>query len=262
MDPKKRKKQQDIAIFRYGLIAPVLHRKGQGQGEYFRKMAEQEFDVPGLGAKCRALKDGFLRHGLPRSLYCDNGPAFSSKILLLACARLQIALIHSMPYDSPSRGKIERFFRTVRELFLAAHSEFTSLQDLNQRFLEWLESYYHRRVHSGIGETPLERYLRGRAQSSCGVTRSELDLIFYKTMNRKVRNDATVSIARVLWEVPHQYMGQIIEIRHPQDRPEELYLFEDEQAICRLHPVQLHENAKCKRPIRFRLQATDSEANS
>jgi transposase InsO family protein len=61
------------------------------------------------------LKEAFETHGLPMRLYVDNGAAFSSELLHLACARSGISLCHSKPYDSPSRGKIERFFRTVRD---------------------------------------------------------------------------------------------------------------------------------------------------
>ncbi|MEW5950254.1 MAG: DDE-type integrase/transposase/recombinase, partial [Thermodesulfobacteriota bacterium] len=64
------------------------------------------------------LKEAINRFGLPKVFYCDNGSMFVSSHLQLACARLGIALVHSKPYDSPSRGKIERFNRTVREKFL------------------------------------------------------------------------------------------------------------------------------------------------
>jgi len=51
-------------------------------------------------ALASALKAALLRHGLPKMLYCDNGSAFSSSDLALACARLGVALVHSKPYDS------------------------------------------------------------------------------------------------------------------------------------------------------------------
>ncbi len=97
----------------------------------------------------------------PRSFTGDNGSAFSSKQLTLACARLGVALVHSKPYDSPSRGKIERWFRTLRQGFLSLLDlEALTLDDLNARLSQWLEQDYHRRRHSSICETPLERYLR------------------------------------------------------------------------------------------------------
>ena len=54
----------------------------------------------------------------PRAVYVDNGSAFVDAWLLRACAVLGIRLIHSTPGRPQGRGKIERFFRTVREQFL------------------------------------------------------------------------------------------------------------------------------------------------
>ena len=65
------------------------------------------------------LKEALAAHGLCKRFYVDNGAAFSADLLLKSCAHAGISLIHSKPYDSPSRGKVERFFRTVRTRFLS-----------------------------------------------------------------------------------------------------------------------------------------------
>ena len=209
-----------------------------------------------------ALQKAFSRHGLPQILYCDNGSAFSSKQLTLACARLGVALVHSKPYDSPSRGKIERWFRTLRQGFLSLLDlEALTLDDLNARLSQWLEQDYHRRRHSSICETPLERYLRSLASiRRRTVSRAELDRVFYRTLHRTVRNDCTVSIARRLWEVPPQYTGLRIEIRHPEGRPSELFLFEDDQPVVRLHRVDAAQNATSPRRPRFSLPDEEDES--
>ena len=209
-----------------------------------------------------ALQKAFARHGLPQILYCDNGSAFSSKQLTLACARLGVALVHSKPYDSPSRGKIERWFRTLRQGFLSLLDlEALTLDDLNARLSQWLEQDYHRRRHSSICETPLERYLRSLASiRRRTVSRAELDRVFYRTLQRTVRNDCTVSIARRLWEVPPQYMGRRIEIRHPEGRPSELFLFEDDQPVVRLHRVDAAQNATSPRRPRFSFPDEEDES--
>ncbi len=209
-----------------------------------------------------ALQKAFSRHGLPQILYCDNGSAFSSKQLTLACARLGVALVHSKPYDSPSRGKIERWFRTLLQGFLSLLDlEALTLDDLNARLSQWLEQDYHRRRHSSICETPLERYLRSLASiRRRTVSRAELDRVFYRTLHRTVRNDCTVSIARRLWEVPPQYTGLRIEIRHPEGRPSELFLFEDDQPVVRLHRVDAAQNATSPRRPRFSLPDEEDES--
>lgn len=209
-----------------------------------------------------ALKEAFLRHGLPQILYCDNGSAFSSQLLSLGCARLGVALVHSQPYDAASRGKVERFFRTLRSRFLAeldcAH---LTLDQLNQRLDDWLNHDYHRRTHSSTGQTPLDRFLRSLGSIRRRlVTRSELDRVFYRTLWRTVRNDATVSIRRCWWEVPPRYIGHHIEIRHPEGRPNELFLFEDSEPVIRLVRVDAAKNASSPRRPRFDLQNPEDES--
>lgn len=72
----------------------------------------------------KTLKQAVLTYGVPQRFYCDNGKVFSSGYIHMVCAKLGTALIHSKPYDSPSRGKIERFstksvlFKSIQERIL------------------------------------------------------------------------------------------------------------------------------------------------
>ena len=67
-----------------------------------------------------ALRPALAARGVPEHIYVDNGSAFVDAWLLRACAKLDIKIIHSAPGRPQGRGKIERFFRTVRGQFLAA----------------------------------------------------------------------------------------------------------------------------------------------
>jgi len=111
-----------------------------------------------IGSLTLVLKEAFLGYGIPKRLYVDNGPSFSSELLLRSCALAGISLTHSKPYDSPSRGKIERFFRTVRDRFLSGVQDGISLEELNEAFWLWLQEDYHHKLHTGIGERPVDRY--------------------------------------------------------------------------------------------------------
>ena len=80
--------------------------------------------------------------------------------LLRACAKLRIKLVHSQPGRPEGRGKIERFFRTVRDQFLAELTEeraarVQDLAELNKLFTAWAETVYHVREHSETGQPPL-----------------------------------------------------------------------------------------------------------
>jgi transposase InsO family protein len=192
------------------------------------------------------LKEAIARFGLPSILYTDNGSAFSNQSLELACARLGIALVHSKPYDSPSRGKIERYFRTVRDKFLRTPEgkEPQRLDQLNEGFSAWLDSDYHKVVHSGISTTPLDRWNADLQETQLRyLTREELYFAFCQTFKRKVKNDSTIQLENRIWQVPPRYIGSTIEVRYPTGCPNELYLFENEKNVCRLSLCNPNENA-------------------
>ena len=65
-----------------------------------------------------ALRRGLASRGVPKRIYVDNGSPFVSHQLARACAVLGIRLVHSRPGRPQGRGKIERFFATVRTQFL------------------------------------------------------------------------------------------------------------------------------------------------
>ena len=195
------------------------------------------------------LKEAFATHGLPKRLYVDNGSAFSSDLLTLACARTGISLTHSKPYDSPSRGKIERFFRTVRERFLVNLGKEVTLDEINTAFSLWLKEDYHEKPHGGIDAAPLERYRESLLRADIRrVTPSELDEAFLAAHERIVNNDATISFKGKIYEVPSAYIRQRVEIRHPVDAPEELCLYDNGARIAKLKLVDANENARVFRP--------------
>lgn len=199
----------------------------------------------------KVFKDAILTYGLCHRIYVDNGASFSSDYLRRVCAHLDIGLVHSKPYDSPSRGKIERFFRTVRERFLALihpNTEIT-LTDLNERFLGWLRNDYHHKHHTGIDTRPIDRYQASLAELPLKRIDGEtLDEFFMESIERTVNRDCTVSYNAIIYEVPPAYVGKRVELRFVQDNPNEVYLYEDKKRIQKLLPVDTKENARVYRP--------------
>jgi len=115
-----------------------------------------------------ALRRGIERRGVPDTAYLDNGSAMISRQLLRALAVLGTKLTHSAPGRPEGRGKIERVFGTVRSQFLVEVTPETvsTLAELNERFDAWVESIYHRRVHSETKEAPIERFSYGTASQA------------------------------------------------------------------------------------------------
>mgnify|MGYP001585865866 CR=1 FL=1 len=197
------------------------------------------------------LKDAFSAFGLPKRFYVDNGPSFSSDLLTSACAHAGISLIHSKPYDAPSRGKIERFFRSVRDRFLCTIIEELSLDELNSKFDCWLQDDYHHKHHSGIDQKPIDRYHVSATKTEIRrVGRAELDEYFLVRHERIVNNDSTISFKGRIYEVPAAYIRQRVELRHPIDDIADIWLYDSGQKVCKIKLVDKLENAKTFQPTK------------
>lgn len=204
-----------------------------------------------LSTLITVLKEALSAHGVPKRLYVDNGSAFSADQLYTSCARAKISLIHSKPYDSASRGKIERFFRTVRDRFLVQLVSEVSLDEINKAFSLWLRDSYHHKVHSGVNQRPVDRYRASLNRVDIRrLTTSELDELFLVRHKRIVANDSTISFKGRTYEAPSAFMGQRIDIRHPIDDMEQLYLYENDARIVKLKLVDVKENARAFRPTK------------
>jgi putative transposase len=159
-----------------------------------------------------ALRHGLASRGVPASIYVDNGSAFVAAPLLRACAILGIRLVHSRPGRPQGRGKIERFFRTVRDQFLVevqARGPAT-LVELNRLFAAWVETVYHRRAHSETGAAPLERF---EADGPFRLpTPDQLHEAFLWSERRMVTKTATVSLFSNTFEVDAALVGRRVEL--------------------------------------------------
>jgi putative transposase len=160
-----------------------------------------------------ALRAGLASHGIPASIYVDNGSAFVDKQLLRACASLGIRLVHSRPGQPAGRGKIERFFRTVRDQFLVetgSGRELSDLVQLNSLFTAWVETVYHRRVHSETGQSPLQRWSAG--DPPVMPTPAQLREAFLWSEHRTVTKTATVTLHGNHYEVDAALVGRRVEL--------------------------------------------------
>lgn len=206
-----------------------------------------------------ALRYALLTRGLPRKLYVDNGAAFRSRHLEHITASLGIALIHSRPYVPQGRGKVERFFRTVRGQFLSCVMGET-LEDLNSAFEAWLEHQYHQRPHSSTGESPFERFAR---HVECLRTApADLEDHFRKRARRRVGKDRSVSLEGRLYEAPVALIGEHVELLYHDHKPESVEVLHKQKSYGMLRLLDLHVNCRVrreKRRIEIAPQSTTAE---
>jgi putative transposase len=161
----------------------------------------------------RALRAGIAGRGLPKALYVDNGSPFVSGQLLRACAVLGIRLIHSRPGRPEGRGKIERVFRTIRDQVLVEFEDHppASLEELGRTFQAWVESVYHRRVHSETGQAPLERFLAAAGAPAVPSERSLREAFRWSEV-RTVSRTATVGLHGNTYEVDAGLAGRRVQL--------------------------------------------------
>lgn len=161
-----------------------------------------------------ALRTGIAARGIPASIYVDNGSAFVDKQLLRACACLGIRLVHSKPGQPEGRGKIERFFRTVRDQFLVeigSGRELDDLAQLNTLFTAWVETVYHRREHSETKQAPIDRW-SARPEPLPLPSPAQLREAFLWSEWRTVTKTATVGLHGNKYEVDAALTGRKIEL--------------------------------------------------
>lgn len=208
-----------------------------------------------LAAFMDAFYKALVKRGLPRKLYVDNGPAYRSHKLEFTCASLAIALIHARPYKPQGKGKIERFFRTVRSEYL--HSADTSgLEALNRSITKWLEARYHQRKHSSTGMSPFERFSRKLA--CIRQAPKNLKDHFRKAVQRTVARDRTITLDGRLFEAPVALIGKRVLLLYHENQPQQVEVFWDQASHGFLVPVDLHVNCRVKRE---RHQRTELDAH-
>ena len=169
------------------------------------------------------FKHALLRRGLPERLYADNGANYRSRHLSLVCARLGIALIHARPYQPAAKGKIERWFRTVRAGWLR-HLDadaIDGIEALNRALAGWVEGEYHHSPHRGLdGQTPLDRWAASAAQvrypDAAGL---DLDELFLFETKRRVLKDRTLSLHGRLYEADATLVGHTVTVRYDPHAP-------------------------------------------
>jgi hypothetical protein len=187
------------------------------------------------------FKRAILRYGLPLAVYVDRGKVYTAKQFDTICATLGVQRILGTPYYPEGRGKIERFFQFVQADFLPElnRSEVTTLPELNQSLLAWLEVVYHRKLHSETGQSPLERFRQQPPATTRPVDPATLRQAFLHRDQRKVAKTATVSFQGNRYRVPDYLRGRTIELRYDPFDLSQLELWFQDTFLQRVQPDHL-----------------------
>jgi putative transposase len=162
------------------------------------------------------IKHILQSHGMIGRLYTDNGSTFVSNQTRRILDIIGIILSHSRSGIPKGQGKVERFFRTVRDQFTRPLDvkEVQNLDDLNGRFHTWLECEYHRSPHRGLKEhlTPLDAWVAKVHHIRTIKPGIDLDRIFLHMHSRRVYKDFPFTLNGTLFEAPSILAGKSINI--------------------------------------------------
>lgn len=209
------------------MFGPYIPRPGGGKQQAMlyavlddasRLIPHAEFYADeGLESLLDCLRQAVAARGIPVRLYVDNGQVYRSAQLARIAATLGILIVHTPPYQPEGRGKIERFFRGVREQFLASLDlkQVSGMDDLNGRLDAWIQTAYHRSAHGGLAPdtTPLVRWQRDIEYVRQLPPATDVRRVFFFRLDRLVRRDSTFLLQKRFYEAPGHLCGQKVEVR-------------------------------------------------
>jgi putative transposase len=166
----------------------------------------------------QAIRAAFYKRGVPEQLLVDNGSIYCSQEISLICARVGCILRHTAVRDAAAKGKIERFFRRVRDQFLVRTLDLSSLEALNRQFSHWVEGDYNAVLHDAIHMKPIDRFGIDLARVRFLAPSEHSDELFYAEAVRKVKKDNTFSFAGRRYETPVDLRDKEIQLRHDRRR--------------------------------------------
>jgi transposase InsO family protein len=179
------------------------------------------------------------RFGIPRRFYTDNGAAFRSKHLQVIAARMAISLPHTPPGQPRGRGKIERWFRSVREQFLTGKA-CSTLAKLNEDLQKWI-AQYHQTIHSSLGISPLNRKdMDAGPPLRQVVPVQDIDALFRMETDKTIQADGCIRFYGRRFEIKDAVPGQKIKICYLPWNKNFLWAGEDRVPI---KPLDLYKNA-------------------
>lgn len=162
-----------------------------------------------------AFRKAVIRCGLPENLYVDNGKIFISQWLRLACAKLSIRHLNTKAYSAESKGKIERFNRSVDEFIREAQLEKPqTLEKLNELFRAWLSEGYNHRIHSALnGKSPAQAFTQDTKALRFSSPEALREAFLWEK-TPKVDKTGCISLNGLCYEVGIEYLRKNILVRY------------------------------------------------
>ena len=184
--------------------------------------------------------------GIPEIFYSDNGGDFTSRHMEQVSADLKMQLVFSIPGMPRGRGRVERFFQTVDQLFLHQLPGYApdgkpvtpprlNLANLGARFKDFLLTNYHHRVQKDLNSAPLDRWEADGFLPQMPDSLEQLDLLLLTVAKtRRVRRDGIhFQCLRYMDIALAAYVGEDVVIRYDPRDMAEIRVYHNNAFLCR-----------------------------
>lgn len=206
-----------------------------------------------LLAYLKTLKTACLKRGIPEKLYCDNGKVFLSPQIKRIAAEMGMVVLHAAVRDAAAKGKIERFFRSVRDRFLdpfKLEGLPNNLEVFNKYLQRWLEQNYNNRKHSAINCTPIQKWML-TAEKVRMLRYGSEDRVFQFMEERVVKKDGTFSLNGTLYETNWTLAGRKVQLLFDPFNPlEVITVRSNNESYGKAYPLQKNANFSTRRRTR------------
>ena len=190
----------------------------------------------------KAFRSALYKRGVPEAMYVDNGSIYTSKEISQICTRVGCLLCHAPVRDGAAKGKVERFFRTVRMSFLTRALDLSSVEALNRAFTQWLEDEYNAKEHSALKMRPIDRFGLDLSRIRFLPPNSVNDELFYVEEDRKVIADNTFSLKNVRFEAPRDLRSRKIQVRFDRRNFDRAIVYYKGERMGQARPVDFLAN--------------------
>jgi len=196
----------------------------------------------------QALRSALYKRGVPEVLYVDNGSIYAAKEITQICTRLGTLLCHTPVRDGAAKGKVERFFRTVRMSFLTKNLDLSSVASLNRDFTHWIEEEYNSREHSALHMRPIDRFGLDLSRIRFLPPNQVNEELFFVEEERTVLADNTFSLKSVRFEAPRDLRSRKIQVRFDRKHFGRVVAYYKNERMGDAHPVDFLANDRMPAP--------------
>ncbi len=193
------------------------------------------------------MKSAVSKYGRPKLFNFDNGSSYKNKQMELLAARIGSSINYCKPYTPTAKAKIERWFRTMKDQWMASLDirDFHSLDEIRGSLLAWVHIYNNTPHASLKGRTPMERFFSEPEQFR-RLSHEQIDRDFLLEIERRVSADSVIVIDQVEYEVDFRFAKQRIRLRYSPDM-KDIYIVEHDGSLTPIRLLNKQENANVKR---------------